>query len=171
MERTASIINPEWLKEIGRPMGNIDNRQVMAYIAEAEQLLVKPVLGDALLIALKEDSIEDERYTLLLDGGVYEAEDETIHSFMGLRMAVAYYVYAQNIMVGDYQSTRFGMVVKNDDYSDRLSAKERSDAYNNALEVAHQYMDDCVEYCKSAGLLETQGKSGWSGSVTIRKIG
>ena len=179
MERMEYIITPEWLKNIGRPMGKVDEKQICAYIAEAEQLLVKPVLGAALLVRIKEyintpdtaETEDAERYALLLDGGTYTDADEAIHSFLGLRMAISYYVYAQNIMVGDYQSTRYGMVVKNDDYSDRLSAKERSDAYNNALEVAQQYMKDCVDYCISSELIEEKGKNKWAGSVRIRKIG
>ncbi len=182
MEKKEYIITPEELKATGRPIGGVDNKQLLAYIVEAEQMLVKPILGDTVFMTLKKnilqinytDTNEEDNldvYRTLLHGGHYTDADKTEHYFLGLHTAIAYYVYAQNIMVGDFQSTRYGMVVKNDDYSQHLSSKERSDAYNNALEVANRYMQECVDYCISVGLIEAKGRNYLSGSVTIRKIG
>lgn len=180
MERTEYIITPEELKTTGRPIGGVDSKQLLAYIIEAEQMLVKPTLGTTIFMTLKtkiaeiDEAVEGDElfvYKTLLHGGTYFDADEESHCFLGLHAAMAYYIYAQNIMVGDFQSTRYGMVVKNDDYSQHLTAKERSDAYNNALEVANNYMQECVDYCISTGLIETKGRSRLSGSVTIKKIG
>ena len=182
MEKMEYIITPEELKATGRPIGGVDNKQLLAYIVEAEQMLVKPTLGDAVFMTLKKNiydinngdvSTTDDytAYRTLLHGGQYKDANDVEHYFLGLHTAMAYYIYAQNIMVGDFQSTRFGMVVKNDDYSQHLTPKERSDAYNNALEVANRYMQECVDYCLSVGLIEAKGKKYLSGSVAIRKIG
>lgn len=91
---------------------------------------------------------------------------------MGLRVALSYFVFAQNLMSGDIESTRFGSVIKNDDYSSRISSRERSDAYNNAMEVANAYLQECVAFCREVGLIKVVGKTKLAvGGVTIRKIG
>lgn len=164
------LLTEEQLKSTGRPIGKmVGSQQLAAFIKEAERMLVKPVLGDALLIAIKGD--DTHKYDTLLDGGVYTDKGGEQHSIAGLREAMSYYVYAQNIMVGDYQATRFGVVVKDNDYSQHLTDKNKSDAYNNALEVANEYMRECVTYCKSMGFISRHGHSRTAGSVRIRRIG
>lgn len=169
----------------------MDSAQLEAYIEEVEQMFIKPSLGDELFLKLLFGNYnhEDIRYKILLDGGLYgddiadsvtlsELSDDTTERetygnryLTGLKTAISYYVYAQNIMTGDYQSTRYGMVVKQNDYSNPLSSKERSDAYNNALEVANDYLRDCVAYGNQTGLIKSSRRAHGSGSVRIRKIG
>lgn len=157
------------LRTCGRPLGKVDDKQLLAFVTEAEQLMVKPVLGDALLIDIKNEG--EDKYKTLLSGGTYEDGTGAKRAFAGLRAAVAYYVYAQNIMVGDFQSTRYGIVMKDNDYSQHLSSKDRSNAYNNALEVAHGYLRDCIRYCKAMGYIMTSGNAAYNGATRIRKIG
>lgn len=202
MQQQAHLITVEVLRRKGRPLGKVSNEQLEAYIEEVEQLYIKPTLGDKLFLDLlfKNYDGADSRYNTLLDGGTYreeekecgcfkearkeveneEAEDEEAEDEMppdtryltGLRTAISYFVYAQNIMTGDFQSTRYGMVMKENDYSSHLSNKDRSDAYNNALEVANNYLRECVQYCKKVGLIKTSRRSSYgSGSIRIRKIG
>ena len=92
---------------------------------------------------------------------------------MGLKVAISYFVYAQNVMTGDFESTRYGMVIKDGDYSTRISSKERSDCYNNTLEVANYYLAECVKYCKVKKLITTKTNRSVvsTGGMTIRKIG
>lgn len=183
----------EVLRRKGRPLGKVSNEQLAAYIEEVEQLYIKPSLGDELFLALlfRDYDASDKRYNILLDGGTYreekktcgcpesveETEDDEENALpdtkylMGLRTAISYFVYAQNIMTGDFQSTRYGMVVKENEFSSHLSSKDRSDAYNNALEVANNYLRECVVYCKNVGLIKRARRAYGSGSVCIRKIG
>lgn len=175
------LITTAELKTLGRPIGKVADDKLTAFITEAEQLHIKPILGDDLFIALldEQEKIEEERdeiKTMLLTGGSYVSDEgcdnEAIHSFMGLKVAISYFVYAQNLMVGDVESTRYGSVVKSGDYSDRLSSKERSDAYNNTLEVANSYLKECVAYCKEKGLIKRAGKPMAAiGGIRIRRIG
>jgi len=175
------LLTTEELRKLGRPIGKVADDKLTAFITEAEQLHIKPILGDELFIGLlaeQDKAVEqrDEVKTMLLDGGSYVINEgcdgESIRSFMGLKVAISYFVYAQNLMVGDVESTRYGSVVKSGDYSDRLSSKERSDAYNNTLEVANSYLKDCVAYCKEKGLIKRAGKPAASiGGIVIRKIG
>lgn len=194
MQQQAHLITVEVLRSKGRPLGRVSNEQLEAYIEEVEQLYIKPTLGDKLFLTLIFHNYDeaDLRYGTLLDGGTYreeekecgcssvpeeveENEEEELPDtryLTGLRTAISYFVYAQNIMTGDFQSTRYGMVMKENDYSSHLSSKDRSDAYNNALEVANNYLRECVQYCKKVGLIKTSRRSSYgSGSIRIRKIG
>lgn len=166
------LITPAELTKTGRPIGQVDEEKLLAFITEAEQLNIKPTLGDALFLDILDKGETDPKYNTLLNGGTYTDKGETVHSFVGLRVAVSYFVYAQIVMSGDFQSTRYGMVLKDGDYSTRISSKERSDHYNNTLEVANHYLKECIAYCRSVGLITSRKKSTVAtGGITIRKIG
>lgn len=166
------LITPDEIKKLGRPIGNVDENKIKAFIREAEHMSVKPVIGDELYLKLLEKGDSEEDYKTLLNGGTYTDSRGNVFSFMGLRVAISYYVYAQNVMSGDFESTRYGMVLKDGDFSTRLSSKERSDCYNNALEVANTYLKDCLQFCKEKGLIKRASmKKAKTGSVIIRKIG
>ena len=166
------ILQPNEVRTLGRPIGKVADEKLIAFITEAEQLHIKPTLGDELFLRLLEETETNEEIKVLLYGGTYKDKNEKIHSFMGLRVALSYFVYAQNLMSGDIESTRFGSVIKNGDYSTHISSKERSDAYNNSVEVAKTYLKECVDYCKSVGLIKSAGRPQLSmGGITIRRIG
>lgn len=164
------LINPNDIIELGRPIGKVDDIKLLAYITEVEHLYIFPTLGYELINDVLKNPNKIE-YETLLHGGTYNSSNE-IKRFTGLKTTIAYFVSAQNIMSGDFQSTRFGIVVKNGDYSDHISSKERSDYYNNTLEVANAYLKDCVDYCRAVGLIKKKGNPrGSMGGITIRKIG
>lgn len=166
------LVTAQEIVKLGRPIGNVDHTKLTAYISETEQLYIKPTLGVALFLRLlKEEEQADGKLSTLLNGGVYE-DREGLQSFVGLKTTIAYYVFAQNVMSGDFQSTRYGIVVKDGDFSSHISSKERSDCYNNTLEVANTYLRECVKYCKAVGLIKRPGRVKASfGGITIRKIG
>ena len=177
-----NLITTAELRKLGRPIGKVADDKLEAFINEAEQLHIKPIIGDKLYLDLQkevevvEDGEKNDALQLLLNGGTYfENEggiDETIRSFSGLKVAISYFVYAQNLMVGDIESTRYGSVVKNGDFSDRLSSKERSDAYNNTLEAANAFLKECLAYCREKELITSAGKPTASlGGIYIKKIG
>lgn len=170
------------LRTLGRPIGKVAEDKLIAFISEAEQLHIKPILGDELFLDLLEEAEKDDdeqKDTVkqtLLNGGTYiineGTEKEKIRSFMGLKVALSYFVYAQNLMVGDIESTRFGSVIKENDFSSRVSSKERSSAYNNTMEVANAYLKECLDYCRAKGLIKLAGKPTVAiGGITIKRIG
>lgn len=167
------LITPNEAKKLGRPItGKVDEDKIIAYITEVEQMNIKPVLGDTLFLDILEKGEENKVYKKLLNGGSYTDSSNNVNSFTGLKTTVAYFVYAQNLMSGDLNVTRFGTVYKDDDFSTRISSKERSDAYNNTLEVANYYLKECVRFCRAQGLLKNSSKGAVStGGITIRKIG
>lgn len=168
------IITPDEVKTLGRPIGkHVDNEKLIAYITEAEQMCIKPALGEILFLRLLKEGESNDVYKTLLNGGEYTVADEQVRTFIGLKVALSYFVYAQNVMSGDFQSSRFGTVLKQGDYSQGISSKERSDCYNNALEVARHYLSECVAFCKAKNLLNNGKSRGIvsTGGCTIRKIG
>ncbi len=166
------LLAPEEIGKFGRPMSaNTDNDKLTAYIIEAEQMNVKPVFGDELFLSILEKGEDNEQYGMLLSGGTYESNGR-IYSFAGLKAAMSYYVFAKYLMVGDFNATRFGVTFKDDSYSSRISAAERSNAYSDTLEVANCYLQDCVLFCKRNGLMSGKpGNPKASGAIKIRKIG
>lgn len=166
------LITPEEVGKYGRPLSvRTDADKLTAYIVEAEQMNVKPVLGDELFLSILEKGEEDEILALLLSGGTYE-HDGKVYSFAGLKAAMSYYVFAKYLMVGDFNATRFGVTMKDDSYSTRISSAERSNAYSDTLEVANCYLQDCVSFCKRKGLMTGKvGNQKATGAVRIRKIG
>ena len=167
------ILQPADLRTLGRPIGKVAEEKLKAFITEAEQLHIKPILGDELFLKLLDDREQESKdIVTLLNGGTYTDKRDKLHSFMGLKVALSYFVYAQNLMSGDIESTRFGSVMKNGDYSTHISSKERSDAYNNAVDVAKAYLQECVSFCKEIGLIKAAGRTKYNvGGITIRKIG
>lgn len=165
------LVTAQEITKLGRPIGKVDPDKLTAYITEAEQLYIKPILGTSLFLKLLTEEKYDKTQKLL-DGGTYTDDNGDLQSFVGLKVTLSYYVYAQNVMSGDFQSTRFGMTIKSDDFSNHLSSKERSDCYNNSIEIANSYLRECVAYCKAVGLIARAGRPTASfGGITIRKIG
>lgn len=159
--------------KLGRPIGGkVDREKILAYIVEAEQMNIKPVLGDKLFLDILAHGEEKEEYQTLLNGGTYTSRDGGVYSFVGLKCCLAYFVFAKNVMMGDFQTTRFGVVLKEADFSSHISTKERSDCYNDTLEVANSYLRDCLRYCSHIGIPTGNiGSQRASGGIKIRKIG
>lgn len=168
------IITPEEVVNLGRPIGKVDDTKLLAYITEVEQMNIKPVLGDELFLKLLAEGEDNDLFKILLNGGTYKDRSASQEkTFVGLRTAMSYFVYAQNVMSGDFHSTRYGMRLKDGDYSTGISSKERSDCYNNAMEVAQHYLKECVAFCKAKNLISGPRYKGVvsTGGCTIRKIG
>lgn len=169
----SNIINDiKELQGFGRPLGKIEAAKFFAFAQEAELLYVKPILGDKLYNEIVANPT-DEKYETLLNGGTWTDDNEDSHTFAGLKVTISYYIYAQNLMSGDIQPTRFGNVIKENDYSTPITDKTRSDAYNSTLEIANLYMKDVVAYCNFKGLLGANRKkqARVAGAIRIRKIG
>lgn len=160
-------------KTLGRPIGKVSDDKIIAFITEVEQTIVRPALGDDLFMRIMaQESNKD--IELLMSGGKYQNQQGQTRVFTGLKTAIAYYTYAQNVRAGDIESTRYGMMLKDGDYSQHASAKERDSAANSATAVADAYLKECIIYCKDRGLIANERKAKnlhvTSGCI-IRKIG
>lgn len=198
-----TIITPDEAKTLGRPIGKVSDAKINAYIFEIEQTIIRRRLGDELYLSLVEyvrnkreeaptDPVEpdepteeteqiepnsetedDDKFDILLNGGVYHDKNEKLCWLTGLKIAESYYVYAQYVRAGDLESTRFGLVKKDDDYSQPISSKERDMAANSATEIADVYLQEVIAYCTESDIIKIEDSRAslhtTSGCV-IRKI-
>lgn len=168
----AHIINIEEAKTLARPLIMHDEK-VEAFIQEVEQTQIKPAIGDLLFFDLQDpEKIETDLYSVLLSGGSFTDRSGQYRTFSGLKVATAYLVYVKTIMAGDVESTRYGFMQKDGQYSQHISTAQRSAAYNDAMEVAQCYLRECIDYCKNKGLIKNATRKGASyAGCVIRKIG
>ena len=140
------LITTDEVSKLTRGMSvYISGDKIEAYIREAENMDVRPALGDALFLDIK---AEPEKYQLLLSGGEYETKCGDKRILVGLKSALAYYSYARLVKNIDGNVTRFGYVNKDDEYSSRPEFREKLQAYNDAFDVASRYMKECVDYLR-----------------------
>lgn len=150
------------------------NDKLLSYIMEVEQSIIKQAIGDSLFKDLHDPAKQEEGpYSTLLCGGEYTDKCGSFRSFSGLKVSIAYFVYVKTLMTGDIESTRFGFVQKDGQYSQHISSAQRSAAYNDAMEVAQCYLRECIDYCRVYNLIKTceVRKGAASGGCIIRKIG
>ena len=179
-----TIITAAEAKTTGRPIGrNVPEDKLNAYIAEVENTIIRKELGDPLYLRLveSEEAELEEGLQLLLNGGTYESSSEDCCGgsgtgrkiLTGLKVTEQYYVYAQNVRSGDYESARYGMVVKEGDYSHGLEGSERSSLANSVTSIADAFLKECVEYCIEKGYIRKAGKGNLhsTAGIIIRKIG
>ena len=132
--------------ELTRKMSvHIDKDKIDAFIREAENMDLKPVMGDALLYAVKADS---NAFAPLLNGGTYKTPSGEIKTFEGLKSALAYFTFARFVRNGDGNVTRSGFMVKDNEHSARASESEKERTYNDAKSIAERYLSECMDFVR-----------------------
>lgn len=132
--------------ELTRKMSaHIDKDKIDSFIREAENMDVKPVIGDELMIAIKHRPVS---FVALLNGGVYIRPDGNTKSFEGLKSALAYFTYARFVRNNDGHVTRSGFTVKDNEHSVRASEVEKERTYNDARAIGERYLRECMEFIK-----------------------
>lgn len=154
--------------------GQLDPRDVEAYIEEAEQLDIKPTIGTPLYLRLLANSGDAESNKTLLYGGNYTTPCGEQAMFAGVRKALAYYVYGRIVKNGGRTATRFGFVEKRDEHSSHVDYRERLNIANDATLVADSYMKETLNYIQQSGKFpEYKACNGGMKNrrVTIKAIG
>lgn len=167
-----TLISANEARTLARPVGRMADDKVLRFVEEVENLHVFPRLGYELMSNLHDKALE-EPYKTLLEGGEWVDRCGHKHRTEGVKKAEAYFTYAKIVMYGDFESTRYGMVSKDGDYSTHISAQERSACYSESLSIAQTYLAGCVAYARDKGLLanDRAGASTATGGVKITKIG
>jgi len=154
------LTSPENIKNAGlRVSAQIDNSLIENFINEAENKYIKLRITDALYVDLLEwnKSINKDRfpheYKILMDGGIYETKSMCGNIekryFEGLIKAINYYVHSRIVRKMDENSTRFGFVQKDDQYSQQHDLKTKIAAENDSLQIADIYLSDCILYIEA----------------------
>lgn len=126
-------------------LANVE-KQLNHYILAAQNLDVKPFLGNAFWTDLMEKHREDP-YKLLLSGGTYTYND-VIYSFSGLKAAIASYTYSRYVLTRNAQDTAFGIVNKTTDFSEPVSDKYLSLISNQHKMAGQAYLNEVDEFLK-----------------------
>ena len=170
------IVNFEHLRRVRALSESMDNRKLVPYIEEAENLHVRPTITPELYKLVEaavlvdnsgvpvasnagENIALDGEYDLLLLGGYY---DDGAKYFAGLIAAEAYLAYSRFVMQHGLTAASFGMVrAGSGDYSQQPDYKQIKSASADAERIGLKYLAECVEYLKFTGELPS--------SATARK--
>lgn len=140
------IITPNDVKNSTRPIArNIDDKRILIYIEEAEQMDLRPAIGDVVYIAV-DDPLNGKKYETLLNGGKYVTKSGDIKFFKGLKMALCYYVYGRFTKNNNITIARNNNIKKDSEYSSSASTKEVFDSYADAFLIGEKYLKDAIEY-------------------------
>lgn len=131
------LIESSDISRLARPVaGNIDPLRVNAYINEAEQTQVKPVIGGDFFAYLLNGRLSTDDGVLLDGDGV----------FCGLRTALAYYSWAKLIKNNPINVTRFSTVLKMDENSQQISFSQIIKIHDDAVAYGDNCMREVVEF-------------------------
>ena len=149
------LILPAEVGELARPC-YADDALLTQIIAESEREDIRPRIGAAIYVALKEASTEEGLtggMRVLLLGGTWTDPAGKVRYLDGLKTALAYYVYGRVIRDGNITSTRYGAVIKSDENSNSASdTAERQRQYRQAFAAADTMLTEAVNYIIAAQL-------------------
>lgn len=126
-----------------------DEKRLLPYIKEGETLYLKPLIAPALYKQIVENKAD---YEELLAGGDYDNERK---SFPGLREAMGYLIYSRFVRNQNVNNTAFGLVTKKGEFSEPSDDKTVVRVANDAEKIGFEYLDQCIEYMKFKGMLES----------------
>lgn len=139
------LINKTEISTLARPIsGNIADGRVDGYITEAEMSIIKPAIGDALYLELLDSSAPSDAQKLLLDGGKYDV-DGKIKVLNGLKVAVAYYVYAKLVKNNSINVTSASVVQKLGDHSTAIDTKHLMRVHDDAVDYGNMCMGEVLQ--------------------------
>lgn len=118
------------------------------YIKEAEELDIRPFLGDALYYALVSavaSSPVTPIYDDLLNGTTYTYSGETVE-FKGIKMAIQYYAYARYLANHDVVNTKSGQRQKVEEFSQIPSAGATQRRIDQAKSAGREYLESAKRF-------------------------
>ena len=169
----ASLITPEEISILARPC-YVDEAKALRYIAEAESVKIKPVLGDDIYVRVKTD--DNYIFRILIEGGFYEHRGKKFY-LSGLKTALAYYAYSRLLESSSIDLTRQGAVNRNSDYSDDTTRQDRIDTSRETYAIADMYLQECITFLRSQNMIVSRRANSrrmrfWvigNGEIPIRK--
>ena len=177
MDKNKHLISLDEFLQLARPASkHIDKDEVEAYIREAEDLHIVPLIGVELFGVLVSASLSselDDNQKTLLRGGVYDDGCGCAKKpCAGLKRAVAYLAYARMVAANGGIVTRTGYMAHDDTYSSRVDDKNRANARRDVQNMADYYLGQCVEFYNVTYGASCCGGNGHRGTlVRIKSIG
>jgi hypothetical protein len=162
------LIDFEEFRNLARPTSkHLDEEDVMNAISESEDVYIVPSLGVGVYNLVTKEYTEanpiPDNLKILRDGGYWCIEDgilvfdttfdatfaiehQKVRVCHGLKKTVAYFAYTKMVREDGAVVTRSGTVQHNDQYAARMAQNERHARYNDAMNVAEQYLNSCLVY-------------------------
>ena len=126
---------------------NVKDEEVAKYVVEAQELDIKPFLGEKFYYDFITNYLTNTDYTKLFEGGTYSPDsDGYLVSFTGIKKLLCYYTYNRFLVGNNEQLTRTGFVEKATPQSlaiDHANLLKKSSAI---LTTANQFKESTVNY-------------------------
>lgn len=132
------------------------------------------IIGGETAYSYVSEAATSPRYDILLNGGTWTDTHGEQRLLTGVKTALAYYALARITRDGNIQTSTYGSVVKDDQYSVEAERAERQRQYRELFSQADSYMAEAVNYlasnCRSFPEYKAAGRMR-SNRTIIRIIG
>jgi len=118
------------------------NYNIERAIETTEQIEIKSELGNLLFTDIEKNKTN---YSILLNGGDYQYNNNT-YSFKGLYYAIAWQSYVRYTKLSNANTTAYGTVFKNTDYSSQLDSSSMQIVINEYQSIASNYLNEVKLY-------------------------
>jgi hypothetical protein len=125
-----------------------EDNMLQPYILAAQNVDVKPALGDPLWYDIITNPYSPFN-TILLEGGSYIDGDGNTITFQGLKAALCCFTYARYIMGKNAVDTPFGLVAKKSEYSEQVDSKLLMSIASEKRNEASAYLAECKKYLEA----------------------
>ena len=149
---------------------NIRDARFDTYVAEAERLDLRPLMGNAFYYDFV-TNITDAKYVTLKNGTNYTNTNNEVVDFKGIKHVIVYFTRFRQLNNDDIFSTPSGPVVKQLEHSEHISERTKARLIAQAKSAAISYWREVEIYLNENSstypLFKCAGKK--RGSVKIWK--
>lgn len=170
------LISIQDIQEYTRITSSVDSvKSLEPFIIDAQEMDLRPFIGQELYIDLInefESYPSLPTYNYLFNGCTYQVGTKN-YLHHGLKAVLVFYTWHRFILGGNIQSTRMGMVVKKNEFSEPASEATIARIASQAKSMAVVYQDSVKCYLDNNNSLYPLWKCnrGHRGSIKIRGIG
>lgn len=125
-----------------------EEETLQPHILSAQNIDIRPILGDALWTDLITNSV-DAKYQTLLNGGTYTNENGDVITFQGLKASISCYTYARYIMYKNAVDTPFGVVSKKTEFSEQADTKLIMSIASDKRNEGGLYLNNCILFLQA----------------------
>ena len=163
MSYTALIVRSD-ITNIRDISANISNVRIDPYIREAQELDLKNFIGDDLYAELMTEALTS-----------FSANNQTLLDDY-LKRPLAFFSYARFLEAQPANVTRYGVVRKENDYSENLSVSDVQKLADMTRKAGNAYFDEARKYLNDNavdyplwGIVGVSGSGNWG--INIGQIG
>ena len=161
MAERKHLLSVEEFEKLARPAStHLDDVEVEAFIAECEDIHIIKAIGYGNYKACVTDTPFDTTFddtfkpVTLIEGGEWKQKmtcgcdegKEILQYCVGLKKTLAYFVYAKMLRNDGSIVERAGFMSHNDQYASH--ANDNHKQYSDVMNIAEQYLADCMLYAK-----------------------